>query len=67
MSDETGVTDSGGPSLDDVADVLAKTNRGLLALQDVVLLVRDLLVFALIMAGVYYIGLLRAIGKAAVR
>lgn len=63
MSDEPDVTDSGSPSLDDLADVAAKTNRGLLAVEDLLISVRDLLVCALVLMGVYFISTLHAIGK----
>lgn len=39
MSDETHVTDgeSGGtPTMDDLADVMARTNRGILVLEDMI-------------------------------
>lgn len=51
MSDETHVTDSQGPSNDDIADVLARTNRGLLALHHEVRVNRDLIMFAVIFFG----------------
>lgn len=48
MTDETHVTDNQGPSLDDLADVAARTNRGILALSEELTNLKTFLVMAFV-------------------
>lgn len=55
VTDGPGVTDTQGPTLDDIADVLARTNRGLLRLER---LLNDLAAAFFTFVGLWFMVLL---------
>lgn len=48
MPDETDVTGLRGPSLDDVLDVVSRTNRAILALEEAIHSLRTYVIFAVV-------------------